>query len=99
MRLHLDDADQALSDAAVEAASYADIEQRSQTWRRVADLDPPGRERPFFYAAVLLLADDPLRGNYRRDEDVRHLAAELRGIHERHTAAVAARKASDNGVG
>jgi hypothetical protein len=99
MREHLDPADQALSDAAVKAAGYADHELRTQAWRVVGDIDPPERERVFYYSAVLLLADDPLRGNYRRERDVRHLADELRGIHERHTALCLARKAADDGMG
>jgi hypothetical protein len=86
----LSDADQAISDAAVAAVTDADQDRRLEAWRVVGDLAPPAAERPFHWSAYLLLSSDPMWEENAADIVV--CAGELLDIHERHLAAVAARK-------
>lgn len=91
----LDDADQKLSDRAVDAATAADHELRAQAHAQAAAHAPEDGERPYYYAAYLLLAADGDLVRPDFGDRMYTLAADLHDIHRRHQAAIAARSEAD----
>jgi hypothetical protein len=87
---HLSDADQSLSDRAVDACNHASPERRTIAWREANQLGSTLLEKVCIFSAYCLRATVRTAPT---PTEVLELAKELEGIHHRHEAAVAAYRA------